>query len=48
MDVKAEFDRIIRASYSPRELRLQRALTEALAQRFRRSPTWMGTQGRSV
>ena len=48
MDVKAEFDRIICASYSPRELRLQRALTEALAQRFRHSPTWKRTQGRSV
>jgi hypothetical protein len=48
VDVKAEFDRIIRASYSPRELRLQRAIAEALAQRFRRSPTWKGTEGRSV
>ena len=48
MDVKAEFDRIIRASYSPRELRLQSALAEALAHSFRRSPTWNRTQGRSV
>jgi hypothetical protein len=48
VNVKAEFDRIIRASYSPRELRLQRALTEALAQRLRRSPTWKKTQGRSI
>ena len=48
MNVKAEFDRIIRASYSPRELRLQRALTEAMAHSFRRSPTWKRTQGRSV
>ena len=48
MNVKAEFDRIIRASYSPKELRLQRALAEALAQRFRRPPTWKGTEGRSV
>ena len=48
MNVKAEFDRIIRASYSPRELRLQRALAEAMTHSFRRSPTWKRTQGRSV
>jgi hypothetical protein len=48
VNVKAEFDRIIRASYSPRELRVQRALGEALAHTFHRSPKWKGTQGRSL
>ena len=48
MNVRAEFDRIISASYSPRELRLQRALAEALEQRLRRSPMWKRMQGRSV
>jgi hypothetical protein len=48
VNVKAEFDRIIRASYSPRELRLQRALAEAMAYSLHRSPMWKRTQGRSV
>jgi hypothetical protein len=48
VSVKAEFDRIIRASYSPRELRLQRAFAEAIEHRLRRPPTWKGAQGSSV
>jgi hypothetical protein len=45
---KAEFDLIICASYSPRELRVLRGLAEAMTLRFQLSPAWSRTHGRSV